>query len=251
MCPRTYSLILIAVLFTVPLSSLAGTGHHLAHDQEEHLTEVQAKPIGGIYPLSVDPLGDSLVEVEKPFIILHNGRELRFATEANIEAFQAEPDKYLVQIDQLLILQQSPLYPMDTCIVSDQALGAMGEPMDYLYGNRLIRFCCKMCTGQFHKDPDKYLAKIDAAVIEAQIADYPTATCVVSGDTFGGDMGEPIDYVLGNRLVRLCCKMCIDAFEANPAAYLVNLEGDEEQGPGERESGHHQDGESHDRDNHH
>ena len=62
----------------------------------------------------------------------------------------------------------APAYPLTTCVVSGEALGEMGAPVDYVYKeegkpDRLVKFCCKMCVGKFKKDPAKYLAKLDAA----------------------------------------------------------------------------------------
>jgi YHS domain-containing protein len=120
-----------------------------------------------------------------------------------------------------------------------------------VYGNRLVRFCCKMCKAGFNKDPDAYLAKINTAVAEAQATDYPTDTCVVSGDKFGGDMGEPVDYVIGTRLVRFCCPMCVKQFEANPARYLSKLDGGDSHGGDGHGEHHDQDGDAHGHANHH
>ena len=61
------------------------------------------------------------------------------------------------------------------------------------------------------------------AVVKAQVKDYPLDTCVVTGEKLGS-MGDPIDYVFGNRLVRFCCKGCIAKFEANPGKYLAQLD---------------------------
>lgn len=63
-----------------------------------------------------------------------------------------------------------PAYPLTTCVVSGEALGEMGAPIDYIYKedgkpDRLVKFCCKMCVGKFKKDPAKYLAKLDAAAV--------------------------------------------------------------------------------------
>lgn len=55
-----------------------------------------------------------------------------------------------------------PSYPLQTCLVSGDKLGSMGEPIDALYGDRLIRFCCKGCVKSFNKNPDKYLRKLDS-----------------------------------------------------------------------------------------
>lgn len=62
----------------------------------------------------------------------------------------------------------APAYPLTTCIVSGEALGDMGQPIDYIHKeagkpDRLVKFCCKMCISSFKKNPAKYLAKLDAA----------------------------------------------------------------------------------------
>ena len=184
-----------------------------------------AKRVGDVYPLGVDPVtGADLTDVEQPVDLLYHGRDLHFADQQNADAFQADPDKYLPHVDQLIIEQQKPLYPLDTCVVSGEKLGGdMGEPIDRVIGNRLVRFCCPMCVGTFEKDPQKYLKKLDAAVIAKQLADYPLSTCVVTGDKLGS-MGKPIDYVSGDRLVRFCCAPCIAGFEKNPAHYRAMID---------------------------
>jgi hypothetical protein len=70
-------------------------------------------------------------------------------------------------------------YPLTTCVVSGDALGEMGHPVDYVYQeagkpDRLVRFCCKDCIKDFKKDPAKYLKKLDEAEAAAAKA-KPTA----------------------------------------------------------------------------
>jgi hypothetical protein len=50
-------------------------------------------------------------------------------------------------------------YPLKVCFVSDDKLD---DPVDTLYGNRLLRFCCKGCVRSFNKNPSKFLPKLDA-----------------------------------------------------------------------------------------
>ena len=62
----------------------------------------------------------------------------------------------------------APAYPLTTCVVSGEALGEMGPPVDYIHKeegkpDRLVKFCCKMCVPSFKKNPAKYLATLDAA----------------------------------------------------------------------------------------
>lgn len=51
-------------------------------------------------------------------------------------------------------------YPLDTCIVSDNELGSMGDPISYNHNGQEVKFCCKPCIKKFNKDPEKYLKKI-------------------------------------------------------------------------------------------
>ena len=60
-------------------------------------------------------------------------------------------------------------------------------------------------------------------------ADYPLTTCVVSGDKLDGDMGAPFDYIYQeagkpDRLVRFCCKNCVEDFKKDPAKYLKMID---------------------------
>jgi len=72
---------------------------------------------------------------------------------------------------------------------------------------------------------DSKPAKTATATAAATTAPgYPLDTCVVSGEKLG-EMGAPVDYIYKedgqpDRLVRLCCKMCIPKFKQDPAKYL-------------------------------
>ena len=56
-----------------------------------------------------------------------------------------------------------PSYPLKTCLVSGDSLGGMGDTVNALYGDRLIRFCCKGCIKSFNKNPRQYLPKLESA----------------------------------------------------------------------------------------
>jgi YHS domain-containing protein len=114
-------------------------------------------------------------------------------------------------------------YPLDTCIVTGAKLGSMGDPVIYHYQGREIQFCCKGCVGRFESDPTAYLDKMDKAIIEAELPDYPLQTCVVSGDTLG-TMGNTVDRVCDNHLVRLCCAGCAVEFNKDPEKYMAKVE---------------------------
>lgn len=55
-------------------------------------------------------------------------------------------------------------YPLDVCIVSDEALDSMGKPIALVYDGQEYKFCCDSCPVAFRKNPQKYVAKLQAAV---------------------------------------------------------------------------------------
>ena len=70
--------------------------------------------------------------------------------------------------DAALIAKARTDYPLKTCLVSDEALGSMGEATPYIHRvagqpDRVVFFCCSGCTDDFKADPAKYLRKIDDA----------------------------------------------------------------------------------------
>ncbi|MGI9012852.1 MAG: hypothetical protein ACR2GY_01220 [Phycisphaerales bacterium] len=152
-------------------------------------------------------------------------REVRFCCAGCVEKFQADMPKYFAAIDEKMIAQQMPYYPLDTCVVMEQdRLDEMSKPVDLIYQNRLVRFCCNMCVQEFNDDPKQYLDKIDAAIIKQQSEHYPLDTCVVMENSKLGSMGEPIEKVYGTRLVKFCCASCIKKFEDNPTAFIARLD---------------------------
>jgi len=51
-------------------------------------------------------------------------------------------------------------YPLDTCVVSGEKLGEMGDPYVFTQDGQEIKLCCKNCLKKFNKDPEKYLKKL-------------------------------------------------------------------------------------------
>lgn len=51
-------------------------------------------------------------------------------------------------------------YTKDVCIVSDNKLGSMGDPITIVHEGQEVKFCCKPCVAKFKANPAKYLAKL-------------------------------------------------------------------------------------------
>jgi hypothetical protein len=52
-------------------------------------------------------------------------------------------------------------YPLNTCIVSDEKLGSMGDPYVFTHEGQEVKLCCKSCQKDFKKEPAKYLKKLE------------------------------------------------------------------------------------------
>jgi YHS domain-containing protein len=138
------------------------------HDHSGHAHETKAaeeKPQAEDYPLDTCVVsGKKLGSMGEPVDYDHDGRLVRFCCKGCINRFQAEPEKYLKKLDAAAsFAKQKKDYPLDTCPVSGEKLGSMGDPVDYVHDGRLVRFCCSGCITGFRKDPEKFLEKLDAA----------------------------------------------------------------------------------------
>ncbi|OPZ22182.1 MAG: Archaeal TRASH domain protein [candidate division BRC1 bacterium ADurb.BinA364] len=180
---------------------------------------------GDVYMLDFCPVtGEKLGSMGDPVVYKHDGRDIRFCCAACEPKFKEDPAKYLKTIDAKIVELQKPWYPLETCIVSGEKLGAMGDPIDYVYKNRLVRFCCEGCIAKFEAGAAEYLKKLDEAVIAKQLAAYPLQMCLVMEDKKITDRSGPVDFVLGNRLYRFCCNTCVRNFKANPQKYISKLD---------------------------
>jgi hypothetical protein len=174
------------------------------------------------YTLTTCPVtGQTLGAMGEPVVETINGREVRFCCAGCVGKYRDNADEYGKKVDAAIIEQQKDAYPLDKCVVLGGPLGGMGEPVDYVYQNRLMRFCCAGCIQKFESDPAAYLAKLDAAVIEKERASYPLDKCVVDGEPLGD---TPVELVIGNRLVLLHSKACADAVRKNPATYISKID---------------------------
>jgi hypothetical protein len=61
--------------------------------------------------------------------------------------------------------QKPKPYPLTTCVVSDEKLGAdpSMKPYVFVHEGREIKLCCKSCLKDFKKDSATYIKKIEAA----------------------------------------------------------------------------------------
>jgi len=186
------------------------------------VTERLSVKVGDPYPFDVCAADGAKLGGAAERVSL-NGRDFRFCSEACVENFKADPDKIIAALDAKIIAEQGKNYPLKSCLIMEDEVLVAGETEDVVLNNRLFRLCCPKCVKKFNADPEKYWAKQDAAVIAALKPTYKLDTCPVSGEKLGAQ-GEPVDMVVANRLIRLCCKECKRSVKDNAAAVLAKVQ---------------------------
>jgi len=211
---------LCATLLAQP--ALAQPGHEGHAHAQKGADKTWTEP----YALDTCPVsGEQLGSMGDAIVKNYDGREVRFCCSGCIEDFEADKKAYFKQIDAKITADQTRYYPMDTCIIGGDPLIEDGEDIavEMVYGNRLIRLCCKGCKKDFKADPEKYIEILDKAAAEAQRDNYPLDKCTVSGKALGS-MGEPSEMVIAGRLMRFCCAGCEPRAKANPTRYLSKID---------------------------
>lgn len=113
-------------------------------------------------------------------------------------------------------------YPLDVCLASGEAFGGdMGEPYVLVENGQEIKLCCKSCLKDFNKDKVALMAKVAEA--NKKVKPYKLDTCAVSGEKFGGDMGEPVVFVYKSQEIKLCCKDCVGEFNKDKDGILKKV----------------------------
>jgi len=157
------TLVALVAVISLHVAMAADHGQHVGQPKAAQKGQ-KAKDDGVPYPLDTCPVtGEKLGSMGAPVVYNYKGREIKFCCKSCPAKFEANPSKYIAEIDKKIVAKEVNSYPLDTCVVTGEKHGSMGKPVDYVYKNRLVRFCCKSCIAKFDADPAKYLKKIDAA----------------------------------------------------------------------------------------
>lgn len=215
------------ILLTVAgAAALAQHGHQDAN-QPKHHDEAAApakadQRVGDPYALDTCPItGKKLGSMGDPIVKVYDGREVRYCCGGCPGSFEKDLAASFIKLDEKIVKDQLPLYPLKTSVVTGKELPA--KPFEFVYGNRLVRLGAESEKAEFLKDPKSNLATLDKAVIAAQGKDYSIKTCPVSNESLGGD-GEVKDVVIAGRLIRLCCNDCKKELDKNPSKFVAMVD---------------------------
>ncbi len=163
--------------------------------------------------------GEGLHAMGKPIDIVHDGKLVRLCCKGCKKMLRKKPAEIVAKIDAAVIAAQKPTYPLKKCVVSGEGLASMGGPIDVVHGTRLVQLCCDGCKKGFARKPERFLAKIDAALIETQKKSYPLKSCPVSGEP----LGDGHDFLYGTQLVRTCCAGCEKPFRKDGEKLVAKI----------------------------
>ena len=148
------------------------------------------------------------------------GRTFKLCCKGCVKKVKKSPETFVKKLDAAVIAQQSKNYPLKTCPISKQKLGAKGKPIEIVLDNQLVKLCCKGCVKKAGKNKAEIVAKIQTLAYEQQTNSYARKNCPVSGKKLGS-MGKAFELMHGTTLVKLCCKGCLKKFQASPTQYLA------------------------------
>ncbi len=173
---------------------------------------------GDPYPLP------NCVILEEPLdkrakVLEHLGQEVRVCCRECADEFDKNFHNWMAVINQRIVRTQRDYYPLETCVVDGASLKDT-SPLDVVFRNRLFRLCSFQCEEKLKKEPAKYFARLNAAVVEKQKPGYPLDKCIVSGKPLGK---AAVDHVVGNQLVRLANANQVERFNQTPGKYLLQL----------------------------
>ena len=219
------TLLALALVATAPFALTQDTKDAAAKTEQAPdeaaiiAAQLPSYPMGNCV-VSDEPMGGDHGE---PINVVHEGRLFRLCCKMCKKMLAQSPEEYVAKLDAAIIAEQTPYYALETCAISGEPLDGMGGAIDTVVGTRLVKVCCKGCIKGVQKNPAEALAKVDAAMMEAQAESYPLETCVISGEPLGS-MGEAISTMYGYRLVKVCCKGCIKGVQKKGHEVIAKLD---------------------------
>lgn len=141
----------------------AGCENTFEADAAAYFAKIEAAVVaeqGPRYPLPTCAVDDAALG--KGAIDHVDGTKLvRVCSPECREAYARDPAGAMTKVDRAWIGAQLADYPTGECPVMGLPNDTLGDPVDLLWGTRLVRLCCASCVETFRGDPEKFLAKLD------------------------------------------------------------------------------------------
>ena len=171
------------------------------------------------YPFTTD-IASGKALPEKPIEYVKEGKLFRLAEDSSKAMIDVDVAGYTKRIEDEVVKQQKPTYPLKTSANSDKPLGE--KPIDKVYVNRLFRFADETDAKAFETDKTRAITKLDKAYIDMQVPYYPYKKDPVTREDIAGK--ETVKYLWGNKLIQFTSASSVTEFEKTPEAFLKVLE---------------------------
>ena len=155
-----------------------------------------------------------------PVEYVKSGRLFRLDSAACQTAVDANFTAFAKKIDDAVIAQQKPTYPLTTSALSGKKLDP--SSIDHVFGTRLIRLADAAEVASFDTDPSLGTRKLNEAYIAMQLPTYPYKKDPVNKEDLAGK--TPVKYLWGNKLILFTSSDSIPKFETTPDTFLTLLE---------------------------
>jgi hypothetical protein len=203
------------LITTALLATLALAAGQAAPDDAAAIAAQKPSYVLTTCPISGEALGSGgMVQVD----LLHEGQLVSLCCKGCAKDFAKAPAEVLRKIEASIVAAQKADYPLATCVVDGKELGK--EPQMAVAASKLVELCSAECATALAADRAGFVAKLDAAYIEKQSKDYPSASCFMSDEELGD---RPVQVLHGTTLVQLCCKDCAKDFQKDPKPTLAKL----------------------------
>ncbi len=113
------------------------------------------------YPLTTCVVDDTKLGEGVGFNHVFRNRLFRLCSEDCRIKLEAEPADYFELLNEAVIKKQKATYPLTTCLVSDQPLGA--DAVDYVVANQLVRLAQESLKAKFNRQAGLYMEKLREA----------------------------------------------------------------------------------------
>lgn len=96
------------------------------------------------------------------FVVYHHQKTIVIMkTKSIVTAFSLLASSLVFATGETPTKETVKPYKPDTCIVSDEKLGEMGDPFVFVHEGQEFKLCCKSCKKKFDKSPAVYLKKLE------------------------------------------------------------------------------------------
>lgn len=151
---------------------VAGMNLAPCDDEGEELIEVRPASwprvgimtAAGYFPVNTCCVTGETLDPTSPKLhtFTHEGRLIVLCCPGCEKRFVADPARFLTNLDVMIKEQQGALYPLTACPTTGEELGGMGEPVEIIRDNFLVKFCCAGCVKGFEADPASTLETLKA-----------------------------------------------------------------------------------------